>query len=115
VTEPEGAPAAVLIRALAPVEGVPLMQRRRARGTGRPAGAFVEAALCRGPGNLTKAMGISLRQNGRDLCGSRLAIVAGPGAPGPIAWSPRIGISVGTEPHWRCYVAGHPAVSGRTR
>ncbi len=111
VTEPAGSPAAVLIRALSPVEGVALMRRRRARGTGRPGDGLAEMALCRGPGNLTRALGISLRQNGADLCGSRLVITAGPGAPGPLAWGPRIGISVGTEAPWRCYVGGHPAVS----
>src|SRR4029079_11928903 len=59
VTEPAGWPAAVLIRALEPHEGEPLMRRRRARGTGRRAAAFVSAELCRGPGNLTRALGIS--------------------------------------------------------
>ena len=40
VTEPEGSPAAVLIRALEPLEGEALMRRRRARGTARRAGDF---------------------------------------------------------------------------
>src|SRR5678815_1794911 len=44
VTEPEGSPAAVLIRALAPLDGVELMKRRRARGGGRAD----EESLCRG-------------------------------------------------------------------
>jgi DNA-3-methyladenine glycosylase len=113
VTEPVDRPAAVLIRALQPLDGVPLMRRRRTRGSaGRPS-ALAEAALCRGPGNLTRALGITLRQNGLDLCGSRLTIEAGPGAPGRVASSRRIGITVGTEPLWRFYVDGHPAVSGR--
>jgi DNA-3-methyladenine glycosylase len=114
VTEPEGSPAAVLIRALAPIDGVDLMRRRRARGTGRKPAAIPEAALCRGPGNLTRALGISLRDNRLDLCGDRLYIedraLAVPGG----VWSPRIGISVGTARHWRCFVAGHDAVSGRS-
>ena len=63
VTESEGSPAAVLIRALEPHEGESLMRRRRARGTGRSARAFATTELCRGPGNLTRALGISLRQN----------------------------------------------------
>src|SRR6188472_310751 len=55
VTEAEGSPAAVLIRALEPIEGIALMQRRRRGRT-----AIDVPALCRGPGNLTKALGISL-------------------------------------------------------
>ena len=108
VTEAEGHPAAVLIRALAPDEGVAQMRRRRGVDETVP-----EAALCRGPGNLTRALGISLTQNGADLCGaSRLTFEEGPGAIGPIVWGPRIGINVGTDVPWRCSVAGHPAVSG---
>src|SRR5207253_11269491 len=60
VTEAHGSPAAVLIRALAPLEGIDVMQRRRARPTkGRRAHTerVRRAAhdLCRGPGNLTMA------------------------------------------------------------
>jgi DNA-3-methyladenine glycosylase len=43
VTEREGSPAAVLIRALEPFEGETLMRRRRARGTGRRTGTFASA------------------------------------------------------------------------
>jgi DNA-3-methyladenine glycosylase len=114
VTEGEGSPAAVLIRALMPDEGLLAMCRRREL----PPVTIADAAtgLCRGPGNLTKALGISLRQNGDDLCGgSRLSIEEGPGAPGPIAWGPRIGLRVGVETPWRCYVEGHAAVSGPGR
>jgi DNA-3-methyladenine glycosylase len=108
VTEGEGRPAAVLIRALAPEEGLAVMRRRRGMDASLP-----DAALCRGPGNLTRALGISLTQNGADLCGgSRLTFEAAAGAPGPLAWGPRVGINVGTDAPWRCWVAGHPAVSG---
>jgi DNA-3-methyladenine glycosylase len=115
VTEPEGWPAAVLIRALEPVEGEPLMRRRRARGTGRRPGELETASLCRGPGNLTRALGISLDENLRDLVGSRLRIEdAGSGAR-PILASPRIGIRVGVEQPWRFFAADSPAVSGSRR
>ena len=63
VTEAKGAPAAVLIRALQPLDGIALMMKRRATGK-RP---IQEADLCRGPGNLTRAMGITLKENQLDL------------------------------------------------
>ena len=76
MTEAEGWPAAVLIRALEPKDGIPLMRRRRlasARHASAPSGLAVDD-LCRGPGNLTKALGIDLRQNLLDLTGSALRI-----------------------------------------
>ena len=115
VTEPEGSPAAVLIRALEPLDGEPLMRRRRARGTNRRAADFDAAELCRGPGNLTRALGISLRQNRLDLTGSALRIEDRDLPRRPVAWSPRIGINVGVEQEWRCYAADSPAVSGVRR
>jgi DNA-3-methyladenine glycosylase len=114
VTEGVGSPAAVLIRALEPDEGVALMQKRRARGSAKPAASFARNGLCRGPGNLTKALGIALAQNGLDLTGDKLFIETPRVARAwPIAWGPRIGISVGTEQAWRCFVPGHPCVSGK--
>ena len=113
VTEPEGWPAAILIRALEPFEGESLMRRRRARGTGKRAAELETASLCRGPGNLTRALGISLIQNLRDLVQSDLRIEdAGLPSP-PIATSSRIGINVGTDKPWRFYAVGSAAVSGR--
>ena len=108
VTEPEGSPAAVLIRALEPIEGEALMRRRRSRGNGRTAASFQPWELCRGPGNLTRALGISLKQNRRDLTESSLRI-EDRGLPAPdLAWSRRIGITVGVEPEWRVYAAHKP-------
>ena len=52
VTEASGSPAAVLIRALDPLDGVDVMRRRR-----RASDTNVHH-LCRGPGNLTTALGI---------------------------------------------------------
>jgi len=108
VTETAGRPAAVLIRALEPVDGLGLMQKRRA-----PAGTHVpDAHLCRGPGNLTRALGITLAENQLDLVSGRLVIEDRGVAIGPVSWGPRIGIRVGIEKRWRCWIAGHPAVSG---
>ena len=115
VTEPEGAPAAVLIRALEPVGGAALMRCRRARDAGRRATPLTDPDLCRGPGNLTSALGITLRQNRCDLSGSRLFVEDCGSFEGALAWSPRIGIAVGADRPWRCYAAASPYVSARGR
>ena len=112
VTEPEGFPAAVLIRALEPIAGEDLMRRRRARGTKRRRDVFTTAELCRGPGNLTRALGITLRENRRDLCDGPLRIEDWGLPPRDVAWSRRIGINVGVETEWRVSAVGSDAVSG---
>jgi DNA-3-methyladenine glycosylase len=111
VTESEGAPAAVLLRALEPLEGLSLMRRRRLR-LGADPNAIPTQDLCRGPGNLSRALGIDLSANWLDLEGDRLFIEDRGHEPGEIAWSPRIGIRVGTEQEWRCFAVGSGAVSG---
>lgn len=93
VTEPEGTPGAVLIRAV----GAP--------GTD-------------GPGKLCRQWAIDWEHNGMSLLkpGSELWIC--PGTPVPdrqIVKSPRIGISSATDRHWRFYLQDHPSVSGQTR
>ena len=116
VTEAEGHPAAVLIRALHPLEGLALMKKRRAPD----AHHIDDTDLCRGPGNLTRALGITLADNLLDLtlrlrsgqASSTLTIEDRGLAPGKIAWGSRIGIRVGLEHPWRCWIAGHPSVSG---
>lgn len=113
VTEPEGSPAAVLIRALDPVDGLPLMRRRRSRAPwrrGKP--AVPDHELCRGPGNLTCALGITLADNAAPLTQRPLFIDDRGIVVDGVEWSPRIGISVGTEHRWRCTLRGHPSVSG---
>lgn len=120
VTEAEARPAAILIRALAPLEGVDLMRRRRMRWRRLPAAgrgsrrreAVATADLCRGPGNLTVALGINLRQNLADLTAGPLAVEDHGIRPDVLAWSARVGIRVGTIRPWRCTWAGHPSVSG---
>ena len=121
VTEPRGKPAAILVRALEPIDGVELMQKRRsekAEDRRRQAGRQPEIPiehLCRGPGNLARAMTITLADNRVDLCGGNLFIEDRGLDVGQIAWSPRIGINVGVEHPWRCYVVGSRAVSGRNK
>ena len=115
VAEPVNSPAAVLIRALEPIDGIALMRRRRLRSrtvrrsTPKP---IPDEALCRGPGNLTHAMGITLEHSGIDLLGGTLFIEDRGHRVEKVGWSPRIGINVGTEQPWRCYAAGHICVSG---
>jgi DNA-3-methyladenine glycosylase len=112
VTERDGQPAAVLVRALAPLDGIELMERRRRADRRRP-GRIPDHELCRGPGSLARAMGITLADNRADLSGQRLLVEdRGIGYP-DVAWSSRIGISAGTEHQWRCYVKGCSAVSVR--
>jgi DNA-3-methyladenine glycosylase len=113
VTEPAGSPAAVLIRALEPLEGLDLMRRRREARRSAARTALSDDDLCRGPGNLTVALGIDLARNGSDLTRGPLTIEDHALAPGRCVYSPRIGLRVGTEAHWRCAWDGHRGVSGR--
>jgi DNA-3-methyladenine glycosylase len=111
VTEADGYPGAVLIRALQPLEGIELMQRRRA-----PQGrAIDEQDLCRGPGNLTKAIGITIKDNRLDLMTSALTIEDRGISVGQTATGPRIGIRVAVERPWRYWVEGHRSVSAHRR
>jgi DNA-3-methyladenine glycosylase len=113
VTEAQGSPAAVLIRALEPVDGLALMRARRSRAKwrrGKPSPLDYE--LCRGPGNLTMALGITLAQNTLPLFRPPLVVEDDALRVESVIWSPRIGVRVGMEHHWRCVVAGSAAVSG---
>src|SRR5215475_4863127 len=118
VTESAQQPAAVLIRALDPVGGIDIMRRRRSRAMkGRRALGGRELSvhdLCRGPGNVTMAMGITLAENETDLLGDRLFIEDRGIEPSAIAWSERIGIRVGTDRLWRAYLRDSHAISGST-
>jgi len=110
-----GTPGCALIRAVAPIRGEAVMRRRRRRPAGRDRGP----ELTGGPGRLTEALGISLRQNGADLTrgaltirsvGSRLEA----GSPHfAVASGPRIGITRARRRRLRFWIRGHPAVSRR--
>ena len=116
VTEEEGHPAAVLIRALEPLEGLALMRRRRARAPWRKGkGSVPDHELCRGPGNLCRAMGITLADNLRPLTRGPLTIQDRGIRHPEIVWDPRIGIRVGTDKMWRATMRGHASVSRRAR
>ncbi|MFN7980536.1 MAG: DNA-3-methyladenine glycosylase [Vicinamibacterales bacterium] len=115
VTEPVDSPAAVLIRALEPLDGMSAMRRRRSaptKGRRRASGVSIpDEDLCKGPGNLTQAMGIHLIHCGLDLCESPLFVEDAGGPPPSLLWGPRVGIRVGTDRAWRAWIAGHPSVS----
>jgi DNA-3-methyladenine glycosylase len=114
VTEEEGHPAAVLIRALEPLEGLALMRRRRSRAPWRKGKPPVpDHALCRGPGNLCRAMGVTLADNLRPLTRGLLTIHDRGITHHDVVWDPRIGIRVGQDRMWRATVAGHKCVSAK--
>jgi DNA-3-methyladenine glycosylase len=104
VTEDAGSPAAVLIRSLEPLDGVPLMRKRRGE-------AVADSDLCRGPGNLTRAMGIGLNHNRADLCGPELYIEDRQRSIADVEWTVRVGITAGADRRWRCFLVGSRAVS----
>jgi DNA-3-methyladenine glycosylase len=112
VTERYGQPAAVLVRALLPLDGMELMRRRRGKDR-RDGERIPDHELCRGPGSLARATGITLADNRANLCGRRLYLEDRGIRYPDVAWSSRIGIRAGTGRLWRCFVVGCDAVSGR--
>ncbi len=126
ITGPRGIGEAVLIRALEPLAGLPLMAQRRGRTEPRD--------LCSGPGKLVIAMGISISQNGADLRRGPLRILpatamgspaekpqggklpagkprAGKPSLGNIKVTTRIGLSVAADLPLRFYLEGNPFIS----
>jgi DNA-3-methyladenine glycosylase len=110
VTRREGQPSAVLVRALEPIEGLELMRERRASRRASSSPALADRDLASGPGKLCEALGITLDQNRADLTRSPLRLERG-GKGGAVVWTPRVGISVGTDRFWRCFEKGSPHVS----
>jgi len=105
VTEPDGRPGCVLIRALEPVCGVDIMRARR--GTARKL-----EQLANGPGKLTLALGITRAHNGADVTRGALVVRQAPRASEiEIAVTPRIGISRSAELPLRFLMAGNGFVS----
>ncbi len=107
VCEREGIGAAVLIRALRPLDGLQRMRARR--------GAERLEALCSGPGKLTQALGITLEHNGSSLVSGPVAIRENDqgGGPAPVIAGPRIGITKAAELPWRFCATGSRFLSRR--
>ena len=105
VARPRGHPGCVLLRALEPVAGLGAMARRRAVPAESP-------RLASGPGNLARALDVTLADNGCDLTRGRLTI-GPPDAPRDfaIACGPRIGITRATERRLRFWIGGNRFVS----
>ena len=107
VAEPVGRPGCVLIRALQPIAGIELMQRRR------PAARKPEQ-LANGPGKLTLAMAITRLHNGADVTRGPLVVrEATVPARFEILTTPRIGITKCVDLPLRFLIAGNPFVSPR--
>jgi DNA-3-methyladenine glycosylase len=136
VTEPAGCPAALLVRAVEPVEGIDEMRAARlARAAARRRAANPEAAvreatrigrlpleaLARGPGLVAAAFSIDRSHTGLDLCDASSPLRLEPAPPderpGQVAAGPRVGIAYAGEPWvsrpWRLWLPGSRAVSGR--
>lgn len=108
VCEREGIGAAVLIRALAPSDGLEAMRRRRV-GARR---ALSDRDLCSGPGRLTQALAIEMEVNGSALTGSGQVSIEARESPAPeVIAGPRIGITKAAELPWRFCAVGDPNVS----
>jgi DNA-3-methyladenine glycosylase len=108
ISEVRGVGAGVLLRALEPLEGIDLMQCSRA------VTRLID--LARGPGRLTEAMRIDLRQDGLDLCAAGpLWLAATAQNTGAIGDSVRIGLTRNVDAPWRFYERGNPYVSGPKR
>jgi len=97
----------VLLRALEPVDGLALMERRRGTDSLR--------ILASGPGRLTQAMGITLAHNRADLVTGPLFLARGDRSARAIAVTPRIGISVATDRRWRFVFRGSAFLSRPVR
>ena len=104
VCEEEGSASAVLIRALQPTHGIPIMRRRRR--------LHDERSLCSGPGKLTEALGISDEHNGLPLDAFPIALHARASKP-EVAAGVRIGITKAAELPWRYGLKGSQFLSKR--
>ena len=109
VCEPVGVGAAVLIRALEPLEGIDHMRERR--------GVDAVRQLCSGPGKLTQALGIGLELNDTDLLNGPVRFSDRPRAWHDVAVDVdvRVGITKAPDLPWRFVAAGNRFVSRPVR
>jgi DNA-3-methyladenine glycosylase len=114
VTNSKEVPHAILIRALDPIEGIPEMLLRTNKKK-------LDQTLTRGPGNVSKALGIFTKHTGISLLGNEIFIVQDNStqfSKQDICSSPRIGVDYAGKDAllpYRFYVKGNPFVSGKPR
>ena len=97
VCEPKGSASAVLVRALAPTQGLAVMRRRR--------GLTEERLLCAGPGRVCQALGITGAHDGLALDQPPFELFART-ADVAVAVGPRIGITKAADNPWRYGLEG---------
>lgn len=114
VTEPEGEPAAVLLRSVEPAAGLETI--RRLRYGDKPLTPYRIRNFLNGPGKVCQGFGLTRAQNGLDLTGDELFLCDGPedlGLPCPspcrerICRGPRIGVDYAQEARdfpWRFWL-----------
>lgn len=109
VTGPTEIAAAVLLRAGEVIDGIDLARERR--------GHVPDLNLARGPGNLARALGITLADLGTDVLSRESAVTMGPTLRDTpvISSGPRVGVSKAADVPWRFWIAGDPTVSAYRR
>ena len=103
VTEKKGYPAAVLIRALEPAQGIEIMQERRKHKDLKD--------LTSGPAKLCQALGVDRKLNGVDLCSDLIYVESRGEVIKKISSSSRIGIREGKKKNWRFFIKNNEFVS----
>lgn len=113
VTNKKDTPHAILIRALDPLKGINKMAKRIRKEK-------ADDSITRGPGNLSKALGIYTQHTGTSLLSKEIFIVDDDFRYSKklIASSPRIGVEYAGEDAllpYRFFIKGNPYVSGRPK
>lgn len=110
VTGKEGFGAAVLIRAIEPLEGIPSLAINRFNKENISQKELIN--LCNGPAKICQAFDLKREQNGINLCGNEIFILDAPEIPtGKIVSTTRIGIKKSIDLLWRYYIKDNQFVS----
>ncbi|MBD8606221.1 DNA-3-methyladenine glycosylase [Aeromicrobium sp. CFBP 8757] len=108
VTGPTEIAAAVLVRAGEVVDGLDVARSRRP--------GVADVALARGPGNLARALGLTLDDLGTELlAGGGVRLGPEPDVTPEVTTGPRVGVSKAADVPWRLWVTGDPTVSAYRR